>query len=185
MKRAVSLEGVFRHCPRCGGRSLAYGDRGDVACPGCGLHHFVNAAGAVVALIADGAGRLLATRRARPPGAGLLDLPGGFIDPSESAEEALVREVREELNLELEAWRYWRSFPNRYPYSGVVVHTVDLVFGCRAASLDDLRPGDDVTEALFVDPRLVPAEAVALASVRAIFRELAATAELDHLLRIV
>jgi acetyl-CoA carboxylase carboxyl transferase subunit beta len=56
----------------------------------------VECAGAVVR---DGDGRLLLVRRGHEPSAGLWSLPGGRIEPGESAEQAAAREVREETGL--------------------------------------------------------------------------------------
>ncbi|MBO8188764.1 (deoxy)nucleoside triphosphate pyrophosphohydrolase [Streptomyces spirodelae] len=49
-------------------------------------------------------GRFLAARRTAPPEfAGRWELPGGKVEPGESAQEALARELREELGVEVEA----------------------------------------------------------------------------------
>jgi ADP-ribose pyrophosphatase YjhB (NUDIX family) len=54
------------------------------------------------AVVRDTAGRLLLVRRARPPSAGLWSLPGGRIEPGETAPAAAAREVLEETGLEVE-----------------------------------------------------------------------------------
>lgn len=53
----------------------------------------------VGAVIFDGTGRLLLIKRANPPAQGLWSLPGGRLEVDESAEEGVVREVREETGL--------------------------------------------------------------------------------------
>lgn len=57
----------------------------------------------VAAALVDDAGRLLAARRSAPPDlAGRWELPGGKVEPGESPERALVRELREELGVDAE-----------------------------------------------------------------------------------
>ena len=60
----------------------------------------------------------------------LWDLPGGFAEFDESLEIALCRELHEELGLQLlpDALTYFTSRPNRYPFGGLTVHTLDAVF---------------------------------------------------------
>jgi len=55
----------------------------------------------VGAVIKDAAGRLLLIKRGHEPGAGLWSLPGGRIEPGESDEQAVAREIREETGLEV------------------------------------------------------------------------------------
>jgi 8-oxo-dGTP diphosphatase len=57
----------------------------------------------VGAVITDEAGRLLLIRRGHEPGKGLWSIPGGRVEPGESDESALVREVREETGLAVRA----------------------------------------------------------------------------------
>jgi 8-oxo-dGTP diphosphatase len=53
----------------------------------------------VGAIITDAAGRLLLIKRAHEPGKGLWSIPGGRIEPGETDEQAVIREVREETGL--------------------------------------------------------------------------------------
>jgi ADP-ribose pyrophosphatase YjhB (NUDIX family) len=80
--------------------------------------------------------------RANEPAKGLLAIPGGFVDAGENAEDALRREVREEVGLEVEAIRYVGTFPNQYPYRGVTYPVVDIVFQARALAPESARPLD-------------------------------------------
>jgi mutator protein MutT len=112
-----------------------------------------------VAIIENEKGEVLIARRAKDPAKGTYDLPGGFVDMYETAEEAIAREVREETGLLITSSKYLFSIPNIYVYSGFEVHTMDLFFQCK--SLDDsvMTPMDDVSDLLFIDKReLRPAD---------------------------
>lgn len=88
---------------------------------------------AAVAVIIEKEGNILFTIRNREPKLGMLDLPGGFTDPDESAEETCARELKEELNLELkpENFHYFKSQPNNYLYKGIPYKTEDLIFTAK------------------------------------------------------
>jgi len=156
----------FRLCPRCGRDAIERHSKKSVRCPACGFLFFFNTAAAVVALITDPEGRLLVTKRSFDPAQGTLDLPGGFVDAHETAEEALSREIREEINLEISSLRYLFSVPNIYDYAGVRYHTMDLAFACEASDLNMLRPGDEVAEIIFLRPEELDVNAFGLKSMR-------------------
>ena len=112
---------------RASATALAAGQKGlehvhgrAIHCPSCDLTYFHNVASAVACFVLDEAGRLLTVRRARDPEKGTLDLPGGFVDPEETVDDAVRRELREETGLEATEVRLLFSIPNVYPYSGVV-----------------------------------------------------------------
>jgi NADH pyrophosphatase NudC (nudix superfamily) len=100
----------------------------------------------------------------------MLDLPGGFVEPMETAEEAVVREIREELNLNVTKMTYLVSFPNLYPYSNLVVPTVDLGFVCEVDSFSAMKPADDVASIEFIHPDNLDMDAFCAESMRQIIR---------------
>lgn len=118
-------------------------------CTACGFQFFINSSAAVVALIKDDDNRILLTRRAKEPAKGLWDLPGGFVDPGETVENAVKREIKEELNLDVAESVYLGSTPGTYCFSDVTYQIINLIFLCRVDHLDALRAGDDVSEIIF------------------------------------
>lgn len=71
---------------------------------------------------------MLFIRRARNPGKGKWGLPGGFVDAGETGEAAVVREVNEEIGLEVTSTTYLMTYPNQYDYRGVVADVIDLFY---------------------------------------------------------
>lgn len=85
----------YVYCPLCGSRHFSEDSFKSRRCMTCGFEMFVNPSAAVAAFITNSAGELLLTRRRSDPAKGTLDLPGGFCDMEESAEQAVMREVAE------------------------------------------------------------------------------------------
>lgn len=168
MEWMISYENrnVFMYCPLCSAKALRPQEKNAFYCPDCGLVFYLNVAAAVAGLIFDSQGRLLVTVRGQKPKEGMLDMPGGFIDPGESAEQALRREIREELGLEIESMEYFGSAPNKYLYKGVRYATEDLAFICKTKDLSLARPADDVKEVLFLRPEQIELEKFAFDSIR-------------------
>ena len=89
---------LYQFCPVCGSKTDTPG-KNPFRCPACQHTHFFSPVTAVGAIIADESGRVLLITRARDPGKGKYGMPGGFVDPQESLEEALRREVLEEIRV--------------------------------------------------------------------------------------
>jgi ADP-ribose pyrophosphatase YjhB (NUDIX family) len=122
---------------------------------------------AAVAAIIEYEGKILLTRRAREPQMSMLDLPGGFVDYGEKAEEALVREVYEELNLHVREMRYLTSAANIYVYKGVRYQVLDILFVCPVSDVEGIKARDDVSGFEFFRPDEVPIEELAFESTKA------------------
>ena len=105
-------------------------------------------------------------RRKENPGKGTLDLPGGFSDISETAEEGVRREVKEETGLTVTNCQYLFSQPNVYRYSGFDVHTLDLFFRCEVEDESQLQAMDDAAECFWLAPEDIHTEEFGLRSVR-------------------
>lgn len=149
----------FHYCPQCGSASFLAHNEKSKRCSACGFVYYFNSSAAVAAVIENEEGEILVARRAKDPAKGTLDLPGGFVDLHESAEEAVSREIWEETALSVERLQYLFSLPNIYPYSDFEVHTVDLFYKCSVKDFSAMRADDDVAALLFIPlEKLNPAD---------------------------
>lgn len=162
----------YKFCPRCASPGNFNDHELSFKCPVCGFYFFLNSAAAVTALIFNEKGELLVTKRGIEPSLGMIDLPGGFVDPGESVEDALFREIREELNLSPSFISYYGSFPNHYPFSGCIVNTVDMAFICIVDSFEGLKSMDDVSDVIFIKPEGLNQDLVAFNSAKNIINKL-------------
>ncbi|WP_338401517.1 NUDIX hydrolase [Neptunicella marina] len=99
-------------------------------------HNVATAVGAL--MICDD--KLLLVERAKNPGKGLLGVPGGFVDPFESAEQALCREIDEEVGVKVDIHQlqYFGSWANEYLYAEINYHTQDFYYVVELASKPQL-----------------------------------------------
>ena len=130
-------------CARCGSPTDA-ADAGHVRrCPACGASHFPRTDPAVIMLVTDGAGRALLGRQASwPPGR--FSTLAGFVEPGESLEDAVRREVMEEVGVSVGNVRYAASQAWPFPASMMVG------FFARASSIDIVADAHEIAEARWV-----------------------------------
>jgi 8-oxo-dGTP diphosphatase len=96
--------------------------------------------------VRDQAGRLLLVRRGREPGRGLWSLPGGRVEPGETATAAVVREVREETGLDVVPGALVGSVQRTGP-AGQLYVIDDFACTVRGGTL---RAGDDAADVRWV-----------------------------------
>lgn len=156
----------FHFCPKCGSAQFEVQNVKAKKCLDCGFIYYFNSSAAVVLFITDEQRRLLVAERACEPCKGTWDLPGGFVDMYETAEEAVVREIREETGMVVESPRYCFSVPNIYRYSGFDVHTLDLFFEVSMKEVDVNHPSDDVARLFLLRKEEIDIEKIGLRSIR-------------------
>lgn len=102
----------------------------------------------VGAIVFDDGGRLLLVRRANPPAQGLWSIPGGRVEPGESDEHAVIRELREETGLVGRVQREVGTVQRAAPDGGTYVIR-DFLLSVDAG---DLRAADDAADAAWFTP---------------------------------
>lgn len=156
----------FLYCPRCGAKRFIETNEKAKKCEACNFVYYFNPSAAVACVIKDKEGNILVVRRKNEPAKGTLDLPGGFADMFETAEDTARREVKEETSLDIPSVQYLFSLPNIYPYSGFEVHTVDMIFLCEVDSFEMAKAGDDASEIVIVSKGKLNPEEFGLTSIK-------------------
>lgn len=136
-KRSQPVRKAWKFCPKCGVATSQKG-RNPFSCESCGFTHYFAPVSAVGAIATDPDGNTLLLVRAKDPGKGLYGLPGGFVDVGETLEDALEREVLEEVQLKVKSLRYLCSFPNEYNFRGFVLPVTDVFFVIEVASFNTM-----------------------------------------------
>ncbi len=113
-------------CARCGVASVVAMAGWQRTCPACGGQHFPRTDPVVIMLVTSGNSVLMG----RSPGwpEGMYSLLAGFVEPGETVEAAVRREVLEEAGVKVGAVRYLASQPWPFPAS--------LMIGCHGEALD-------------------------------------------------
>ncbi len=123
----VDWDRSHQFCGHCGTPTvLKEGERARV-CPSCAQLHYPRIAPAVMVLVHRGKQFLLARSPHFPPG--MYSALAGFSEPGETLEQTLVREVREEVGIEVKNIRYFASQPWPFPHSLMIAFHADYAEG--------------------------------------------------------
>lgn len=141
-----------RFCSRCGSRLDVAAAGHVLTCTGCGRQHFPRTDPAVIMLVTDAEDRALLGRQPRWP-EGRFSTLAGFVDPGESLEDAVRREVAEEVGVEVGEVTYLGNQPWPFPASLMVG------FFARARTTAIEVDGDEISEARWFSREQMRAEA--------------------------
>jgi NAD+ diphosphatase len=90
----------------------------------------------------------------------------------ETGEQAAIREIQEELGIEIHSLQYFCSYPNEYIFSGYSVFTLDLAFLAKTESIHLMTAMDDVSSFEFHKPQDVDLEELPSISMKNILKKL-------------
>ena len=158
----------FKYCPNCSSQNVTYVNNFKLHCNDCDfvLYHNIAAAVAVIFTFED---KILFTVRNVDPDKGKLDLPGGFIDPNETAEEAACREIKEELGLDISAnnLKYITTAPNNYLYKNVPYRTMDIFYECKLEEdAISVNAKDEIEELIWIKRSEIDLDKIGFVSIR-------------------
>jgi NAD+ diphosphatase len=114
-------------CGRCGTPTQIKANERARECPSCKQIHYPRIAPAIMALVRRGREFLLARSPHFAPG--MYSALAGFVEPGETLEQTLVREVREEVGIAVTNVRYFASQPWPFPHSLMIAFNADYAGG--------------------------------------------------------
>ena len=123
----VDWDRTHNYCGRCGVPMELQKIERAKKCPQCGLLYFPRLAPAIIVAIERGDKLLMARSRRFAPG--VYSVLAGFVEPGESLEEAVVREVKEEVSISIKDIRYFGSQPWPFPHSLMIGFTATYAGG--------------------------------------------------------
>jgi NAD+ diphosphatase len=163
----------FKYCPNCSSQNLIYTNNYKLHCADCDFVLYHNIA-AAVALIFTFEDKILFTERNVNPDEGKLDLPGGFIDPNETAEAAACREISEELGLTIASsdLTYVTTQPNNYLYRNVPYRTMDIFYECQLkTAVISINAADEIKELIWIKRSEIDLNKIGFVSIRKVIGE--------------
>jgi NAD+ diphosphatase len=136
----VEWDRTNQFCGQCGTPLKTKVTERAKECPQCGLLHFPRLSPAIIVLVQRGQELLLARSRHFLPG--MYSVLAGFVEPGESLEEAVVREVKEEVGLAIKDIRYFGSQNWPFPHSLMIGFTATYAGGEISLNDEEIETAD-------------------------------------------
>jgi len=133
----VDWDRTHQFCGRCGTPTRERGRERARECPACGLAAYPRIAPAVMCLITRESEILLARSPHFPPG--MYSALAGFVEPGESLEQCLAREVLEETGVRIANPRYFASQPWPFPHSLMIAFVAAYAGGKITPAPDEIE----------------------------------------------
>jgi NAD+ diphosphatase len=144
----VEWDRTHRYCGRCGTPTRDKDGERAKECPRCGYTAYPRVTPAMMVLVTRGRELLLARSPRFPPG--MYSALAGFVEPGETIEDCIRREVREEVGIEVADIRYFASQSWAFPHSLMIAYTAEYAGG-------ELRPDQsEIAEARWFPWDAVP-----------------------------
>ena len=153
----VDWDATHRFCGRCGAATHAKADERAKECPACGLVAYPRVSPAMMVLVTRGSEVLLARAHRFPPA--MFSALAGFVEPGETIEDCIRREVREEVGVEVGRLEYFASQSWAFPHSLMIAFTAEYAGG--ELRTDDTEIAEARWFAFDAVPKLPPSLSIA------------------------
>ena len=155
--QVVDWDRTHRYCGRCGTPTRDRAAERAKECPACGLVAYPRVSPAMMALVTRGRDLLLARAHRFAPG--MYSALAGFVEPGETIEDCVRREVREEVGVEVGQLTYFASQSWAFPHSLMIAFTAEYAGG--DLKVDDAEIAEARWFAADALPHLPPSVSIA------------------------
>ena len=146
--QVVEWDRTHRHCGRCGAPTREKENERAKECTVCGYVAYPRVSPAMMTLVTRGRELLLARAHRFPPGR--YSALAGFVEPGETIEDCVRREVKEEVGIDVDGIRYFASQSWSFPHSLMIAFTARYAGG-------ELRPdGREIADVRWFAPDALP-----------------------------
>jgi len=139
-QQIVEFHNTHRHCGRCGSETQDHAQDRAKTCPSCGLTSYPRLSPSIIVLVTRGVEMLLARQHQWPER--MYSTLAGFVEPGESIEQTVHREVQEEVGVRVQNLRYLGSQSWPFPNSLMLGFHADYAGGeiiCEDGEIADAR----------------------------------------------
>ena len=126
-KQIITWDKNYRFCGQCGEPTIELPDERAKVCRKCGLTSYPRLSPSIIVSVITGTQILLA-RSARFP-KGMYSVLAGFVEPGETLEECVIREIDEEVGIKVDNIKYFGSQNWPFPHSLMIAFTTDYASG--------------------------------------------------------
>jgi len=150
----------YKYCSNCGA-DFEKSSETLYVCPKCDFRIFINPKPAVGVILYNSKKQILLIKRSYNPGKGMWGLIGGFINPGEEAEDALSREIEEEIGLSIKNFKLFGSYTGTYLYKNIEYKTIDIIY--TSVIIDDgkIKLSEEAKQFSFFDIDKIPLDKIA------------------------
>jgi NADH pyrophosphatase NudC (nudix superfamily) len=159
----MSPKEAYKHCIRCG--STLTDKQTFLQCSACGFKQFLGPTPSNGVILENEKGEILLVKRKGNPKKGWWDIPGGFIDGGESLEHSVQREIREELNIEVQMTGIIGVYEDTYLYQEINIPTILTIVSAKIIS-GVMQSSDDIAGFQYFSKDAVIKQEIAFPSVR-------------------
>lgn len=160
----------WSNCPVCLGKLLE--KENFKKCSVCNREFYDNPVLAAGLVIWNNQNQIMLGERKNDPGKGQYSFPGGFVDVGESVEDAIKREIKEELQINVDQFTYLTSTDNDYLYKKSQYDMLDILFEIKLSDdiIAKIEPNDDVESVQFFDLNEIKDEILAFKSTKKVVK---------------